>query len=587
MAWNVYPKEINGHSYYYAQRSWREKTATKKDGKSKGEAKSKVRTETVYLGSAEAIVNRLKKTRKPVEVKHRDFGFVAALYQTAVEIGLVDLLRTHIPGQRYGAPRWLYFMLPIINRLQQATSKEQMGKWAQGTVLPDLLDFDPKRLNSKSFWYATDDVISEKELRERRKESSELDDELFVGLEDGAFARIEEELMAGLREKYGLCAGALLYDTTNFFTYIEAPVRAKLANTGHNKDAHHHLRQIGLAMCADKNWGIPLFYRMYRGNVHDSKCFTEIIDELMKAVKAGFDNVDELVLVLDKGNNSKKNFAKLKGKIRWVGSLVPSHHEDLIARPLADYEGTWADCRYHRLARNVMGIECALVLTYNDRLARKQKHSLRNGIEKLERQIREKWATYKKTPSKVPAGVETLRKQSRYKDYVSIACQDGQPLFQRSAEIAEKIAKREKRFGKNLLFSSDLEAEAPWIITQYHAKDRIEDNFKILKSPDLIRWRPCRHWTDTKIRAFGFCCMMALVLIRVMERKTAQAGLPMSPALIKEELTDLKEVVMVYGDTTAETQITQSSSVQQRLWNLFDLGFVENHLTRHEPISYH
>ena len=279
--------------------------------------------------------------------------------------------------------------------------------------------------------------------------------------------------------------------------------------------------------------------------------------------------------------------AKLKGKIRWVGSLVLSHHEDLIARPLADYEGTWAHCRYHRLRRNVMGIECALALTYNDRLARKQKHSLQNGIEKLKRQIREKWATYRRTPSEVPAGVETLRKQSRYKDYVSVACQDGQPVFQQTTDIAERIAKQEKRFGKNLLFSGDLEAEASWIITQYHAKDRIEDNFKILKCPDLIRWRPCRHWTDTKIRAFGFCCMMALVLIRVMERKTAQVGPAMSPALIKEELTDLEEVVMVYDNNIAETQITRRSSVQQRLWDLFDLGPLENQLTRHEPICYH
>ena len=546
-----------------------------------------VHTETVYLGSAESIVNKLRKTRKPVEVKHRDFGFVAAVFQTAAEIGLVDLLITHIPGKRYGVARWLYFMLPIINRLQRATSKEKMGKWALGTVLPALLDFDAKRLNSKSFWYATDDVISERELRERREESPELDDELFVGLESDTFARIEGEVVASLREKYDLSACALLYDTTNFFTYIEAPVRAKLANTGHSKDARHHLRQVGLAMCVDKDWGIPLFYQMYRGNAHDSKCFAEIIDELMNAVKTGCDNVDELVLVLDKGNNSKTNFAKLKGRMRWVGSLVPSHHEDLLARPLVDYEGTWGELRYHHLQREVMGIKCTLILTYNDALARKQRHSLQNGVEKLKGQIRKKWAAYKNPPNKVPAGVESLRKQSRYKDYVSTVCQDGQLVFRHSDAISEKIAKQEKRFGKNLLFSSDLKAQAPWIITQYHAKDRIEDNFKILKSPDLIRWRPCRHWTDTKIRAYGFCCIMALVLIRVMQRKTALADLAMSPELIKEELTDLKEILMVYDEKTVETQITRRSSVQQRLWDIFNLDTVEQHLTRHEPICYH
>lgn len=27
MPWNIYPKQIRGHTYYYAQRSWREKGA--------------------------------------------------------------------------------------------------------------------------------------------------------------------------------------------------------------------------------------------------------------------------------------------------------------------------------------------------------------------------------------------------------------------------------------------------------------------------------------------------------------------------------------------------------------------------------
>ena len=59
----------------------------------------------------------------------------------------------------------------------------------RGTVLPDLLGFDPKRLNSKSFWYAAGDVISEKELRGRREERPEIGGTFFAGIEDGIFAR--------------------------------------------------------------------------------------------------------------------------------------------------------------------------------------------------------------------------------------------------------------------------------------------------------------------------------------------------------------------------------------------------------------
>ncbi|HEO71717.1 MAG TPA: hypothetical protein ENN80_10690 [Candidatus Hydrogenedentes bacterium] len=93
---------------------------------------------------------------------------------------------------------------------------------------------------------------------------------------------------------------------------------------------------------------------------------------------------------------------------------------------------------------------------------------------------------------------------------------------------------RKKRFGKNLLFSARPEDDPAWIVAQYHGKDRIEDDFKLLKDPELVRWSPCRHWTDTKIRAYGFCCIMALLLLRVMYREAANAGIHMSPALIKQ-----------------------------------------------------
>jgi len=581
MAWNIYPKRIRGKTYYYAQRSWRAKIDSGEKGKGKGSGRSRVRTETTYLGTAESILARLTKSRDPIEVRHREFGFVAAVYQTAVEVGLVDLLKERMPGRRYGVERWLYFLLPIINRLQHATSKQKMGKWAAGTVLPDLLDFDPKRLDSKSFWYATDDIISERELKERRKEDPTLDDDLFVGLDDTTFVAIEETLVANLRKEFSFGDPLLLYDTTNFFTYIEEPVRSQLARTAHSKDCHHHLRHVGLALCVDKEWGLPLFHRVYRGNAHDSKTFATVVTELIAAMKAGFDRVDNLVLVLDKGNNSSENFARLKGQVQWVGSLVPSQFEDLMELPLDAYQGRWEEHRYYSCRREVMGVECTLVLTYCDKLRRKQEHSLQNGIDKLQRQIREQWATYKRTPQAVPKGITSLIQQSRYKDFVAVSCENGQPAFSTTSAIEAALEKRRKHFGKNLLFSSHLEAEAGWVITQYHAKDRVEDDFKLLKDPELIRWRPSRHWTDTKIRAFGFCCVMALLLIRVMEHKAFHAGLRMSPAVLKEELSDLREIVMVYDTTTAETQISARSSVQQRLWDLFRLDSLKAQLTGH------
>jgi transposase len=577
MAEHIYPKRIKGKVYYYLQRTWREKTPSDNPDKTKGSGKSRVRTQSIYLGTASSILQRLKNTPSPLEVHHRDFGFVSAIYQTAVDIGLVELLKESIPGSRFGVPKWLYFMLPIINRLQEATSKQRMGSWSASTVLPDLLDFDSNSLNSQSFWYATDDIISEKLLKQRRQQNPKLEEDLFTGLDDSVFRCIEEKLFLNLRKLLDLSWEVFLYDTTHFFTYLEEPLCSKLAKSGHNKEGQHQKKQVGLALCVDKEFGLPLFHRVYRGNSNDSKTFSSVIDDLLSHIQQGFQQIDNLVLVLDKGNNSEDNFKHLQGKLKWVGSLILSYFPDLVDLPLEAYPGRFEQYQYYPCQRQVMGVECQLVLTYHDKLARKQQHGLSQGIDKLKHQIEAKWASYKRRPKRVPAGVKGLIKDSTYGKYLSVRCKSGQPLFQETAAVAEK----QKYFGKHLLFSNQLEATGPWIITQYHSKHKVEEGFKLLKDPGLIRWRPTRHWTDTKIRAFGFCCVMSLVVIRVMEFKVAQAGLLMSPAVLKQELSDLKEVVLVYDEHTVKTQISHRSSIQQKLSELFNLDIWESRLTIH------
>ncbi len=140
-----------------------------------------------------------------------------------------------------------------------------------------------------------------------------------------------------------------------------------------------------------------------------------------------------------------------------------------------------------------------------------------------------------------------------------------------------KITERKKRLGKNLIFTSKTEAETAWVLSQYKEKEVIEDAFKTMKDPELIRIRPLRHWTDTNIRAYIFCCVMGYVLLRLMQQKACQAGIEMSAKVLKEELSDLKEVVI----GKAERKITVKSSVQEKLYKLFDMEKIEKMVTLH------
>ncbi|MFO8056161.1 MAG: hypothetical protein R6V10_02545 [bacterium] len=78
MAEHIYPKVINGKTYYYLQKTYREKIEGSGSGKTKGSGKSRVRTKSIYLGTAQSIMERLNRAKEPVEARHREFGLFAA-----------------------------------------------------------------------------------------------------------------------------------------------------------------------------------------------------------------------------------------------------------------------------------------------------------------------------------------------------------------------------------------------------------------------------------------------------------------------------------------------------------------------------
>jgi hypothetical protein len=182
------------------------------------------------------------------------------------------------------------------------------------------------------------------------------------------------------------------------------------------------------------------------------------------------------------------------------------------------------------------------------------------------------------------AGVERwiyffqMVKRSAYGSCLNLSVRSGEL---RIDENTQEIEERKKRFGKSLIFSDMLGAETGYLIDTYNHKNAIESDFQLLKDQAIIRFRPIRHWTDSKIRAYAFCCVVSMTLMRVMQWKARNAGYAMSPHVLKEELSDIREVAMVYSPSDVRTKITDRSAVQNKLWEAFKLGDVEQHLYIH------
>ena len=239
------------------------------------------------------------------------FADVAALFDLAEQIGLVPLIDARLPKRDQGLSVGQYLLLAAINRATHPTSKTRLADWYQRTVLTRLLPAAASQLSSQAFWNHLSSVT------------------------EADIQAIEDQLSQRLVERFALSLRMLVYDGTNFFTYINTTNPATLPARGHNKQKRTDLRQVNLGMLVSTDFHIPLFHKVYTGNVNDVTEFKTITEELRVRYTQLARNCEHITLIFDKGNNSPEAFATLDEQtgFHFIGSLVPTQHADLLAIP--------------------------------------------------------------------------------------------------------------------------------------------------------------------------------------------------------------------------------------------------------------
>jgi transposase len=133
------------------------------------------------------------------------------------------------------------------------------------------------------------------------------------------------------------------------------------------------------------------------------------------------------------------------------------------------------------------------------------------------------------------------------------------------------------QFGKTILFTDNAEWPDEQIVLAYRSQYHIEDAFKQMKNPHFLGWSPMFHWTDSKIQVHAFYCVLALLLASLLQRELAHKGVPLSINRMLEQLSGIRETLVVYprrqGQRQAPTAtcLTRMNGLQQRLFSLLDL----------------
>jgi transposase len=162
-------------------------------------------------------------------------------------------------------------------------------EWYQGSVLSRLWKAKESELSSQRFWDHMDQV------------------------EAHHIEEIQKDVLARLAERFPLGGDTILYDATNFFTYIDTfNERTQLAQRGNNKQKRSDLRQISLALFEDQETSLPLYHQCYEGNRTDPKAFPLASQAFLEEWLGALDRkTEQLTLVFDRGNPSKENLRQL------------------------------------------------------------------------------------------------------------------------------------------------------------------------------------------------------------------------------------------------------------------------------------
>ena len=469
----------------------------------------------LYLGSADELLNRLLQAPQG-ELRIRSFqhGDVAALKAAADRLGVVEIIDRHVPERARGLSIGTTLLLAALNRAIRPRSKRAFAAWAQQTSLARLFpQVQLEQLTSQFFWDQMDCVKLE------------------------TLRAIEDELTQRIVRELGIKLDTLFYDATNFFTFIASTnLRPELPQRGHSKQKRSDLRLFCLALLVSREGHIPLCSQVYEGNRVDVRSFPDSLTLIRERLGKLSVEVDQITLVYDKGNLSKANQRLVdETSFSYVASLVPAQHPQLLQIPHSQYRvlesPRLGQIPVLRLEQEIWGKRRTVLLFISEHLRQGQIRGLMQHVKKAIRQL-ERWKTQLAKPRSGPRTTDAAQRQikailsgqhvTRVLKVDYDPDQDGADRLHYEIDTAAIDELANELYGKRFLITDRNEWSDEQILLAYRGQSEVEEAFRQLKDDEHMAVRPQYHWTDQKICVHTFCCLLALLLGRLLEFQARQ-----------------------------------------------------------------
>ena len=540
MSYYMFQKKKGGRIYWYMGKSERTKRGVR-------------RIWQQYLGTAVSIMEKINSLPN-AQITSKQFGSVAAMLCIAEELNLKEIISKIAPDNNYKLSIYQHIIMQSICRFNKPLSKKASIKWFKDSILPLLWaqDFESPQTIFNQF------------------------DKIIKGVEN-KIPKIEEELCKVLLEK-GIKPSTLIWDPTNFFTYIEKG--EELAKKGASKEKRFDKNIINLGLVVSED-NIPLMHVVYEGNKRESDVITDITELIHKRLKKLDFEIENIVFVFDKGNNSADNIPIIKKKFHFVGSLRINQMSHLLNVPLTKFEELYSNGKEHlvlgfKAKEKVYGEEYTIVVTYNDESAKKQRETTEKAVQNISEKMKaidNSFKNKKKGKKSTVKGLSGRINDFLHKQYrILFDWKFNEEKQQFSWSLNENaLEERKKSYGKNILFTDLSNWKAEDIARAYNSKSIIESDFKVFKDKLLIPVKPFYSRKDPRLKVHVFICVLSMVLYRYMQWKLKE--LKLSENQLNNELKGMRiAFVKQEGSNSVKKVLESMSPEQMEIYSKLNLG---------------
>ena len=316
-----------------------------------------------------------------------------------------------------------------------------------------------------------------------------------------------------------------LYDCTTY--YFESFTEDELRERGMSKDNKRNETQVVMGLLIDAD-AIPISYKLFRGNEHELHTMERVIDDVLHNY-----HIKEIVIVADRGLNSKDNLKMIrdKGLNYIVGSKCNSVPDKIKEKK---FDLTW----------NITSEKDA---KYKSGYITDTRTATHKG-EKYKELIIKKYSDLYKEREMIKQEKMVEKAQKNIKDFTINATTKSKSRYYKASEKPkekihveidkEKIKAEQENFGYFYIVTNKLDMDPVTIMKAYRSLYKIEESFRILKTN--LEARPVYHFKSRRIRSHFLICYIALVLQRLIEYKLSKADIELSTHEIMDGLADFE-----------------------------------------------